>query len=105
AGLWIHWVIYDVPAGPAGALAEGLPRAETLPDGAKQGRSWGVSTFESVGYRGPCPPKGKPHRYFFKAYALSGPTGLGAGADKDRLLEAMKGKILAQAGLVGLYGR
>jgi Raf kinase inhibitor-like YbhB/YbcL family protein len=104
AGIWIHWLIYDAPAGSRG-LPEGVPAAESLEGGAKQGWSWGVDQFERVGYGGPCPPKGKPHRYVFTAYALSVPTGLPPRATKAQLLKSMKDKILAQAELVGLYGR
>ncbi|HXS99935.1 MAG TPA: YbhB/YbcL family Raf kinase inhibitor-like protein [Elusimicrobiota bacterium] len=104
AGLWIHWIVYDVPAA-SGELPEGLPAGGSLPGGGRQGASWGVDRFERVGYGGPCPPKGKPHRYVFTAYALPGPTGLPAKATKAQLLKAMKGKVLAQAELIGLYGR
>lgn len=105
AGLWIHWVLYDVPAG-AGALAEGLPQKDSLPDGSKQGQSGGVIEFETIGYSGPCPPPGKPHRYVFRAYALKDDTlGLKPRAAKSTAVAAMGGKILAQAELVGLYGR
>jgi Raf kinase inhibitor-like YbhB/YbcL family protein len=104
AGTWIHWVIYDVPAA-SGALAENLSRDATLPDGATQGASWGVEKFDRVGYGGPCPPPGKPHRYFFRAYALSSKLALPAGAPKSAVVAAMKGKVLAEATLVGLYGR
>ena len=103
-GVWIHWVLYDAPSG-SGALPEGVPRTASLADGTKQGSSWGVDEFESAGYRGPCPPKGQPHRYVFRAYALGSRTGLVARATKDQLLEAIEGKVLAQAELVGLYGR
>lgn len=103
-GVWIHWVLYDVPA-ESGALAEGIPRTETLADGSMQGWSWGVDEFDRVGYGGPCPPKGKPHRYVFTAYALASPTGLGPRATKGQLLKALNGNVLAQAELVGLYGR
>ena len=41
-------------------------RQETLGNGAKQGKN----DFGNIGYGGPAPPKGKPHRYFFKLYAL-----------------------------------
>ena len=104
AGVWIHWVIYDIPSA-SGALAEGLPSTESLSDGSKQGLSYGVIEFEGIGYRGPCPPKGKPHRYVFRAYALGSPSGLEPRATKERLLKAIEGKVLAQAELVGLYGR
>ena len=57
-GLWVHWVLYDIPGN--------LPRTERVLDGAKHGASWGVDSFSRVGYGGPCPPPGKPHRYFFK---------------------------------------
>jgi Raf kinase inhibitor-like YbhB/YbcL family protein len=104
AGVWTHWVIYDAPS-DKGILAEGLPRTPSLADGAKQGSSWGVHDFESVGYRGPCPPPGKPHRYVFRAYALGSRTGLVPRATKDQLLAAIEGHVLARAELVGLYGR
>jgi Raf kinase inhibitor-like YbhB/YbcL family protein len=104
AGVWVHWVLYDLPAA-SGGLVEGVPPGDELAGGGRQGASWGVVQFERVGYGGPCPPKGKPHRYVFTAYALPGPTGLPAKATKAQLLKAMKGKALAQAELIGLYGR
>jgi len=80
---------------------------ETLPDGSKHGLVWGVKDgdFDRIGYYGPCPPPGKPHRYFFKVYALDKLLGLSAGATKSALLKAMQGHILAQGELVGLYKR
>jgi Raf kinase inhibitor-like YbhB/YbcL family protein len=104
AGTWVHWVVYDIPAAKS-SLPQGLPKSETLPDGAKQGASWGVESFGRVGWSGPCPPKGKPHRYVFVLYALSEPTGLEPKATKAELLKAMSGKVLKKAELVGLYGR
>jgi phosphatidylethanolamine-binding protein (PEBP) family uncharacterized protein len=45
------------------------------------------------------------HRFFFRVYALDGPTNLKAGAKKEELVEAMKGHILAEGSLMGVYGR
>ncbi len=98
-GTWVHWVIYDIPAGITN-LPEKVPALKELPSGAKQG----VTDFRTVGYGGPCPPSGE-HRYFFKLYALDGPTGLKPGATKAQLLAAMKGRILAEAELMGKYKR
>lgn len=100
AGTWVHWVLYDLPA-PTQALAQGLPRTATLPEGGKQGRnSWG-----RLGYNGPAPPPGKAHRYFFRLYALSAPTGLPTGASRAELDRAMKGRILAENTWMGTYQR
>lgn len=106
-GTWVHWVLYDIPPAPP-LLAQGLPKgaaAEKLKSGALQGSSWGVDSFGRVGWSGPCPPPGKPHRYFFRLYALSAPSGLPPRATKAQLLAAIKDKTLASAELVGLYGR
>lgn len=103
-GLWIHWLIYDIPAAETG-FKEGLAKEPVLPSGAKQGKVWGVHKFDRVGYWGPCPPPGKPHRYFFRLYALSAPTGLKPQATKAELMKALEGKTLATAELVGLFGR
>jgi phosphatidylethanolamine-binding protein (PEBP) family uncharacterized protein len=58
-----------------------------------------------VGWNGPSPPPGKAHRYFFRLYALSRPTGLAAGEPKAVLERAMKGHVLGQAEWMGTYGR
>jgi Raf kinase inhibitor-like YbhB/YbcL family protein len=97
---WVHWVLYDLP--PAGsALAEGVPAEGTLPSGARQGRN----DFGRIGYGGPCPPPGPPHRYRFTLYALDAPLTLGAGATRAQLSRAMRGHVLDTAELVARYGR
>jgi Raf kinase inhibitor-like YbhB/YbcL family protein len=100
SGVWVHWVIYDLPAEARG-LPEIVPRDRELSNGARQGKN----DFGKIGYGGPCPPSGPAHRYFFKLYALRDKTGLKAGATKAELENAMKGKILAQATLTGRFGR
>jgi len=99
-GTWTHWVLFDLPAETRN-LAEGVPKTEELPNGARQGRN----DFPKIGYNGPCPPPGKPHRYFFKLYALETTLTLKAGASKRELETAMRGHILGQADWMGKYGR
>lgn len=103
-GTWVHWLIYDLPAGLV-SLAEGVAKTENGPQGSKQGLVWGVDTFSKVGYYGPCPPPGKPHRYYFKLYALDTLLNLPPKATKPQLEAKIKGHILGQATLMGTYGR
>ena len=100
AGTWVHWVLFNL-SGAVRALPETVPRAESVLAGARQGRN----DFKRIGYGGPCPPPGKPHRYHFKLYALDGPLALDAGVTKTEVERAMRGHILAQAQLMGTYGR
>jgi Raf kinase inhibitor-like YbhB/YbcL family protein len=60
---------------------------------------------EWVGYGGPCPPPGKPHRYFFKLYALDTLLDLKPGATKAEVERALQNHILGQAQLMGTYQR
>jgi Raf kinase inhibitor-like YbhB/YbcL family protein len=99
-GTWVHWVIYNL-APAATSLAENTPPLPQLPGGAKQG----VNDFGQIGYGGPCPPQGKPHRYFFKIYALDTMLDLNSGATKNELLKAMDGRVLAEGQLWGTYQR
>ncbi|HEV7926801.1 MAG TPA: YbhB/YbcL family Raf kinase inhibitor-like protein [Verrucomicrobiae bacterium] len=99
-GTWVHWVIYNHPP-DAPSLPENTAKSETLPNGATQGRN----SFQNIGYGGPCPPGGKAHRYFFKVYALDTVLALDGRPDKEKLLAAMKGHILAQGQLMGTYQR
>ncbi|MFQ5776986.1 MAG: YbhB/YbcL family Raf kinase inhibitor-like protein [Terriglobia bacterium] len=100
AGTWVHWVLYDLPASTK-ELAEGVPKDRELPNAARQGRN----DFGRIGYGGPCPPAGPPHRYFFKLYALDAKVNLKPGATKADLEKAMKGHLLAQTELMGRYQR
>lgn len=99
-GTWVHWVLFNLPP-QSGELEEGLPTVDTLANGAKQG----TNDFGKVGYGGPAPPGGKPHRYFFKLYALDTVLDLPAGATKAELVDAMKGHVLAEGQLMGIYRR
>jgi Raf kinase inhibitor-like YbhB/YbcL family protein len=99
-GTWVHWVLYDLPAASA-ALPEAVSRTQYAVAGSKQG----LNDFGHLGYGGPCPPPGKPHRYHFKLYALDAELPLGPGAKKSQVEEAMKGHVVGQAELMGLYQR
>lgn len=97
-GIWVHWVLYDLPP-ETRQLPEGVAKDPQLPNGAQQGRN----DFGKIGYNGPCPPRGATHRYFFKLYALNARTGLRTGATKAELERAIKGHIVAQAQLIGKF--
>lgn len=99
-GTWVHWVLFNLPA-QARELNESVPTTESLSNGGKQGKN----DFGNIGYGGPAPPRGKPHRYFFKLYALDVALDLPAGATKAQLVDAMTAHILAVGQLVGKYQR
>ncbi len=88
-GTWDHWLIWNIKPVPE--------IKENSAPGTEGKNSWGRSN-----YGGPCPPSGT-HRYFFKLYALDSTLALPEGATKAELEAAMKGHILEQAELIGLY--
>lgn len=93
---WVHWVVYDIPAGAEGIVEGG--GGALLPPGSKEG----TNDWKRASYGGPCPPIGR-HRYFHTLYALD--TGLEALAapTKSELESAMRGHVLAKAVLMGTY--
>ena len=99
-GTWVHWVLYNLLPHTQG-LPEHVPQDVTLPNGALQG----VNDFGQVGYGGPCPPPGAPHRYVFTLYALDAKIQLPPRATKAQFEQAMQGHLLAQARLIGRYQR
>jgi len=97
---WIHWVIYGIPADRR-ELKERMSTQEALDEGIMQGtNSWG-----RPGYGGPCPPGRTTHRYFFRLYALDRMPELRPGRRKKDLEKAIRGHILAETQLMGLYSR
>jgi len=95
-----HWVIYNIPAF-VNSLPEGLPVDAQLSDGMLQGRN----DYGDTGYKGPCPPPGKPHRYRFHIYALDRTLNLRPGASKTELLSEIEGSPIESFSLTGLFER
>jgi Raf kinase inhibitor-like YbhB/YbcL family protein len=66
-GPFLHWLVTGID--PACTAVE----PGNIPAG---GRVW-LNDFAELGYGGPQPPVGdKPHRYFFRLFALTGPVRL-----------------------------
>lgn len=95
-GLWVHWVVFNLPA-TVHEIKEG---DEVTQYGAIVGtNSWGKQT-----WGGPCPPSGT-HRYYFKVYALDTKLTLDKQANNTALLNAMEGHVLASGQLMGRYAQ
>lgn len=101
-GVFTHWVVYDMPAAFR-RLDRGMGNDYDLKDGIKQGKT----DFGRTGYGGPCPPKGHGrHRYNFIIKALDIPTlGLADGAGRAEVLKALKGHVLGESRITGVFER
>jgi len=97
-GLFVHWVIYNIPYNIE-ALPEGVPPAAVLNKTIIQG----FNDFDRIGYGGPCPPD-REHRYVIRLYALNiklddAPPGY----NREQLLEVIDGHIIDETKLMGTY--
>jgi Raf kinase inhibitor-like YbhB/YbcL family protein len=96
---FVHWSVYGIPP-EVSSLSEGIGTDSTLPDGAREGEN----STGNTGFFGPKPPRGHGvHHYHFQVFALDTRLGLEDGADRDALVAAMRGHVLAQGDLVGTY--
>ncbi|WP_342170010.1 YbhB/YbcL family Raf kinase inhibitor-like protein [Rickettsia endosymbiont of Seladonia tumulorum] len=92
-GIWDHWIIYNIPA----SITQ-LQEGEVNDDIKVLNNGW-----KEKKYGGPCTPAGKPHRYFFKLYALNDYLELEENASKQDLVLALQKHLLGQAELIGIY--
>lgn len=99
-GTWSHWVLYNIPSDRR-SLPEDVMRGAELYWGARQGKN----DLGEMEYGGPCPPPGKPHRYYFYLYALDDTLDLEHGATRETLQTAIRGHLLEQTALMGRYER
>ena len=100
---FVHWVAWNIPA-EITTLPEGLQEQLRLtePEAVLQG----ANSRGSVGYYGPHPAVGDPaHRYHFQVLALDTLLDVPAGADRDTVLAAAKGHVLAKGELIGKYAQ
>jgi len=91
-GVFTHWTVYAIPPDVVG-LSEGTPPADAAE---------GVNDFGEIGYGGPCPPDGEPHRYIVTLAALGEPSGLEPGADPAAVDAVLQGAV-ATTTLTGQY--
>jgi len=92
---FVHWLAWDVnPA--SGGLPEGVS-----PDAA--GLVQGRNNRGAIGYFGPRPHGSRPHHYHFQLFALDRRLDLARGADREALLAAMNGHVIARGDLVGMF--
>ena len=91
-GTFDHWVVWNISSTTRKIEENTVPGTE------------GMSSYRKHAYGGPCPPYGT-HRYFFKVYALDTQLDLKPNSTKKDVEKAMKGHILAEGELVGLYSR
>jgi len=90
-----HWVIYGIP-----------PGANSIPEGGGGSFVQGLNGMGKPGYIGPAPPPGHGvHHYYFWLYALGDGPELKLGLNLEDLMDAIGGRVLAQARLVGTYER
>ena len=89
-GGFTHWVVWNID-----------PSTTNLPEGF-DGAEQGLNGAQKPGYTGMCPPNGT-HHYHFMLYALDTKLDISKQTAKDGLEKAMKGHVLAQGDLVGLY--
>jgi Raf kinase inhibitor-like YbhB/YbcL family protein len=93
-GTWVHWVMYNIP--------DTVIRLKESLSVKQINAVEGVNSANEMGYYGPCPPGGT-HRYVFKLYALDKLLPQKERMGKEELLEAMKGHILSETTLTGLF--
>lgn len=93
-GLFVHWVLYNIPASTTEISSQKVP----------QGAIEGMTNFGRVGYGGPCPPNGE-HRYFFKLYAIDKMLELPPKATKAQVENAIRDHIIEKTELMGVYKR
>ena len=97
SGTFVHWLAWGISPG----LRE---LSESVKPGARDVIQ-GTNGFGKIGYGGPSPPPGNPHRYFFRLYALDYEPQLKRGATRAALERAIEAHVLAEGRLMGKYGR
>jgi Raf kinase inhibitor-like YbhB/YbcL family protein len=97
---FVHWLVYNLPPNTdrIGESAAHTP----LPASAHEGKN----SMGSERYFGPAPPPGHGvHHYHFQVFALDTKLKLDGPVDRDRIVTAMRGHVLAFGETVGTFER
>ena len=93
-GTYVHWILWNIRPDTKEI------KENSVPEGAVQG----MTDFKKRKYGGPCPPS-RAHRYVFKIYALDTRLDLNPDSTKKDVEKAMKGHVIGEAQMAGLYKR
>ena len=96
-GTFTHWLVWNLQ-----------PDREELQEDASGdlGDREGVSDFEVVGWRGPCPPeKDEAHRYRFILLAVDRALNLTDDCRRKDMDRALRGHVIEKATLEATYGQ
>lgn len=99
-GLWIHWVVYNIPV-ELTKFPENIEKKEKVKISQYE-ITQGKNSWPKIGYGGPCPPD-RQHRYFFKLYALKEKTNFPSGLTAKELEEKIKTLILEKSEFYAVY--
>jgi len=101
-GGWWHWLIFNIPADVL-ELDQGAGQPGRGPVGSMQS----LTSFDTAGYGGPCPPVGHGlHHYVFTVHALDiADLGVPATAGPEVVAAAIRQHTLAAASLTAVYQR
>ncbi len=100
-GTWSHWVVYNLSPTPS-ELEAGADLGDRLSESLREGRN----DFGRQGYGGPCPPRGdEPHNYHFRLFALDRALDFKGSVTRAHVMDAIEGKTLAEAILIGTFAR
>jgi Raf kinase inhibitor-like YbhB/YbcL family protein len=95
---FVHWLVWNLPPQTNQLMQNQASTA--APEGMREGKNGNGSN----GWWGPHPPAGAAHHYHFQVFALdTAVLPVPAGADRARLVAGMKGHVVAEGELVGLY--
>jgi Raf kinase inhibitor-like YbhB/YbcL family protein len=100
SGTFYHWLVFNIPIS-----ADSLPESEAHHPAPGSSILTGKNSAGESAYLGPYPPPGKPHRYYFRLFALDRMLSLAPGCSISQLQKAMQGHILATAETMGIYQR
>lgn len=97
-GNFTHWILYNIPQD-----VHEIKSAVTSAELTQKKIEIGENSSDAAAYMPPCPPLGK-HRYVFRLYALDVPQIHPATHDRNGVMDAMTGQVLAYGEIEGLFG-
>lgn len=91
---FVHYLVWGVSPTVRGTQRDKYP-----------GGLSGMNSLGNEGWVPPCPPAGGPHHYRFTVFALSRSPEFAPTANVHQFLDGIKGTVVGEGELTGLFGR